>query len=66
MASIGHVAVGMAAAKHFTAREPSGLGKLLRTMVAFSALSLLPDIDVIGFPLGVPYGAPFGHRGASH
>lgn len=35
-------------------------------MAAWSALSLLPDADVIAFPLGIPYRAPFGHRGASH
>jgi inner membrane protein len=35
-------------------------------MVAFSALSLLPDADVIAFVLGIPYEAPFGHRGATH
>jgi inner membrane protein len=35
-------------------------------MVAWSALSLLPDIDVAGFLRGVPYGAPWGHRGATH
>lgn len=33
---------------------------------AFSAASLLPDADVIAFGLGIPYAAPFGHRGASH
>jgi inner membrane protein len=26
----------------------------------------LPDADAIGFRLGIPYGAPFGHRGATH
>lgn len=35
-------------------------------MLAFSALSMLPDIDVVGMALGVPYGAPWGHRGATH
>lgn len=30
------------------------------------ALSCLPDADVVGFRLGVPYAAPWGHRGASH
>lgn len=29
-------------------------------------LSCLPDADVVGFRLGVPYAAPWGHRGASH
>ena len=39
---------------------------LLRSMVAFSALSLAPDLDVIAFRFGIPYAAPFGHRGAAH
>jgi inner membrane protein len=29
-------------------------------------LSFLPDLDVLAFPLGIPYAAPFGHRGALH
>jgi len=29
-------------------------------------LSLLPDLDVVAFRFGIPYEAPFGHRGASH
>src|SRR5262249_28851875 len=28
--------------------------------------SCLPDLDVIAFRLGIPYHAPFGHRGAVH
>lgn len=28
--------------------------------------SMLPDLDVIGFRLGIPYDAGLGHRGASH
>jgi membrane-bound metal-dependent hydrolase YbcI (DUF457 family) len=35
-------------------------------MLAFSALSLAPDLDVIAFRFGIPYSAPFGHRGAAH
>ena len=35
-------------------------------MALWSGLSLLPDADVIGFALGVEYGAPWGHRGATH
>jgi inner membrane protein len=57
----------MAAARLFARRESgAGGGGLVRVMVAFSALSMLPDIDVVGLALGVPYGTPFGHRGASH
>lgn len=29
-------------------------------------LSILPDIDVVGLRLGIPYEAMFGHRGLSH
>lgn len=35
------------------------------TMAGITA-AVLPDADVIGFRLGVPYGAELGHRGASH
>ena len=62
MASIGHIAVGLAFARHL--RRDGG--SLIPPMIAFSALSMLPDLDVIGCALGVPYGAPFGHRGACH
>lgn len=30
------------------------------------ACSVLPDVDVIGLALGVPYGSFWGHRGFSH
>lgn len=29
-------------------------------------LSILPDIDVFAFSLGIPYEHPFGHRGFTH
>jgi inner membrane protein len=62
MASIGHVMVGMAAGRLY-----AGSGARLATvMFRLSALSMLPDADVIGMALGIPYGAPFGHRGATH
>lgn len=35
-------------------------------MLAFGALSMLPDADVIAFVLRIPYADQFGHRGASH
>jgi len=37
-------------------------------LLAFSAvaLSILPDIDVLGFRFGIPYGSTFGHRGFTH
>jgi inner membrane protein len=65
MASLGHVAVGMAVAR-FRRPTAASTRALLGSMLAWSALSLLPDLDVVGLKLGVPYGAPFGHRGATH
>jgi len=38
----------------------------LRWMIGLCALSLAPDLDVIGFRFGIRYGDPFGHRGATH
>jgi inner membrane protein len=65
MASLGHIAVGMGAARlypeHDQVARPS-----LRAMLFWAALSFLPDADVIGFAFGVQYGDEWGHRGASH
>jgi inner membrane protein len=30
------------------------------------ALAAAPDLDILAFPMGVPYGAFFGHRGFFH
>ena len=56
----------MAAGRLWTAPRQQGTIHLARAMLAFSALSLAPDLDVIAFRLGIPYSAPFGHRGAAH
>lgn len=37
-----------------------------RLLAAGVACSMLPDADVLGWALGVPYGSPWGHRGATH
>jgi inner membrane protein len=65
MASIGHVLVGAAAAKAYRAGEAPRWPAIAATL-AWSALSLLPDVDVVGFALGVRYADPWGHRGATH
>ena len=62
MASLGHVAVGLAAARTYG----EGHRPHWRSAVTWSALSMLPDADVIGFSLGVRYEDPWGHRGATH
>jgi len=62
MASLGHIAVGMAASR---VDRPNDAPRW-SSMAWWSALSLLPDADVVGFALGVNYGDPWGHRGATH
>ncbi len=62
---MGHIAVGMAAARAFLPRDATK-GQLRRAMAAFCALSMLPDADVIAFTFGIPYEHPFGHRGFTH
>lgn len=37
-----------------------------RFWVLTAVCAILPDADVAGFALGVPYGSMFGHRGISH
>src|SRR5690242_5758509 len=65
MASVGHIAVGMAAARAYRRGQRVRWSALV-AMMLWSALSLLPDADVIGFRFGVHYGAVWGHRGATH
>jgi inner membrane protein len=59
--SVGHVAVGLAATR--IGRQPVPPATWTALLVISSCL---PDADVIAFSLGIPYHAPFGHRGASH
>ena len=63
MASLGHVAVGMALGRRYAHGRPARRGW---AFAGLSALALLPDADVVAFRLGIPYAAPWGHRGASH
>lgn len=37
-----------------------------RTWVLGVACAILPDADVVGLFLGIPFGSPLGHRGLSH
>lgn len=59
------MALGMAAGRFYAGRiEPSV--RPGRAMALMAALSMVPDLDVIGFFLGVDYEAPLGHRGFTH
>ena len=64
MASFGHIAVGMALGR--LGGRGATPPRRVALMVALAALALAPDADVIAFKLGIPYAAPWGHRGASH
>jgi inner membrane protein len=62
MASVGHIAIGLVGARVLG----RATGATRRAGFVLSALSLAPDLDVIGMRFGVPYGAEWGHRGATH
>ncbi len=63
MASLGHVAVGLAVGRAYAAGEP---GRRWWAMGVLALLALAPDLDVVSFSLGIPYEHALGHRGASH
>src|SRR4051794_5934487 len=59
--TLTHALVGLGLAEVFAARPmPSAFYGLS------AALSLAPDLDVVAFRFGIPYGSRFGHRGFSH
>ena len=55
---------------HAVAALAIGRGMLFRESLKFWLLGMfcavIPDVDFIGFRLGIPYGNPFGHRGFTH
>jgi inner membrane protein len=61
---IGHIAVGMIAGRAYTSGRSDA--RPWKAMVALSVASVLPDLDVLAFSFGIPYHAPYGHRGAFH
>lgn len=61
MASLfGHSIVGYTLSKIISNNN----SKLLLLFAIVS--TILPDIDVLAFNFGIPYEAPFGHRGFTH
>lgn len=56
-----HALVGLGLGRVFTARKMP-----LLYWGLCAALPMVPDLDVVAFPLGIPYGDPLGHRGFSH
>jgi inner membrane protein len=58
---LGHVAPALALAPAFASR-----GTPRRLWVLGALCAAAPDLDVLAFALGVPYGHPLGHRGLWH
>ena len=51
------LAIGLAFGRNVIPARLMGFGMLA---------SILPDIDVLAFKVGIPYGSVFGHRGFTH
>ncbi len=56
-----HGIVGFAAAVAY-----AGTPTPRRLWLLAAGCAMLPDADVLGFPLGIPYRSLLGHRGLSH
>jgi inner membrane protein len=59
--AFSHVIVAVAMGRAFQNEELRW-----RELALGAFCSVLPDLDVIGFPLGIQYGDLWGHRGMSH
>jgi inner membrane protein len=58
---VTHAAVGLGIGRWFVPEE-----RRPAFWWCAALLPVVPDLDVIGFALGVRYGDPLGHRGATH
>lgn len=63
---ITHAVVGIAVSRSIAAYAPNQNKKLHDIDIMAAIFSVLPDIDVLSFRLGISYGDPLGHRGLSH
>ncbi|MEO1435549.1 MAG: metal-dependent hydrolase [Bacteroidota bacterium] len=59
--SFGHALVSYTMGKGITAKKMP-----LRFWAIGIGLSVIPDLDVLAFNLGIPYSHPLGHRGFTH
>jgi inner membrane protein len=62
MPTIGHAAIGLAAARAETVDRRG----LAARMLLYGALAAAPDLDLIATVLHHPMAVPLGHRGATH
>jgi len=59
--ALSHPAPALAIAAYF------GRDRLSRSAVVVGVLcSILPDVDLVGFKLGIAHGGMLGHRGLTH
>ncbi len=65
MASVGHLAVGVVAARIYGPFAGDGPG-MRKPFLIWCWLSFLPDFDVIAHAFGVRYSDQLGHRGWTH
>jgi inner membrane protein len=63
---VGHALVGWAAAQGRNGASQESRASARTLAVVAALLAMLPDIDAVGFALGVPYASAFGHRGFTH
>lgn len=56
-----HALVGGSTTQFLPDELPKG-----RVALVLAAAAVIPDLDVIAFKFGIPYGHMFGHRGFSH
>jgi len=59
--AFSHAIVALAMGKAFQSKELSW-----RELFLGALCSVVPDLDVIGFPFGIQYGDVWGHRGLTH
>jgi len=59
--AFSHAVVALAMGKAFRNKELSW-----RELLLGAFCSAMPDLDVLGFPLGIQYGDMWGHRGLTH
>src|SRR5690348_16359955 len=59
--SYTHAAAGLAVASLLRPRDPPR-----GYWLAAAACAVLPDVDLVGWPLGIPDASVFGHRALTH
>ncbi len=64
---MSHAIIPIAAAVMINSAQKPDKAIITKPMIFTGmALAMLPDADVVGFAMGIDYGDPLGHRGASH